>query len=82
MNLLEHPSIYKFSAVLTVFNTASLIVCICGGNTAGIVLNGIFLLFNLAATIGNFHLRHHRATMIEDRKMERRNQLIRLTIGE
>ena len=82
MNLLQHPRIYLFSAALACIGLPLTIMSVYAGNTEGAVLNGIFLVFNTTAAIGNFHLRRHRATMQEEKKMERRNQLIRSTIGE
>jgi hypothetical protein len=80
--LLQHPRIYLFSAALTVINLITFCICVYNGNATGIAWNGVFLIFNLIATIGNFRIRHHRAILREEQKMERRNQLIRLTIGE
>ena len=82
MNWLEHPRIYLFSAVLVPINVVALSVCVNSGNTQGTVLNAFFLVLNTFGFIGNLLLRRHRVKMAEDKKMERRNELIRLTIGE
>ena len=82
MNLLQHPQIYLFNAVLALIGLPLTILAFHVGNIQGGVINAWFLAFNIIAAIGNFRLRKIRATMAEDKKMERRNQLIRLTIGE
>jgi hypothetical protein len=82
VNLLRHPRIYLFNAALAALGLPLTLKCIFDGNMTGAAFNGFFLVFNATAAIGNFLFRQQRATMLEEEKMERRNQLIRLTIGE
>lgn len=80
--MIQHPRIYIFNAALAVIGLPLTIMSLYAGNYYGAVLNGWFLAFNITAAIGNYHLRKTRATMAEEKKMERRNQLILQTIGE
>lgn len=80
--MLQHPNIWKFSAILVVLNVITLAVCIHSGNTRGITFNGFFLVINAVALIGNLLLRGYRVKLQEQMKADRRQELIRLTIGE
>jgi len=68
--------------VLTLINAAMVVVCLYTENTHGASINSVFLVVNTAGLIGNFLFRKTRVKMQEDMKAERRQQLIRLTIGE
>jgi hypothetical protein len=80
--MLQHPNIWKFSAILSVINAITLTACIVNPNVVGIVINTFFLLFNLTALVGNLLIREHRVKMQEEMKVTRRQELIQFTIGE
>ena len=80
--MLNHPNVWIFSLVLTIINAMVVAACLYNGNTYGASLNGGFLFINTIGLIGNFLFRGTRVRMQEDMKAERRQHLIRLTIGE
>ena len=84
--MLSRPNIWMFSAAITAINLITLTTCVWAGNATGTWVNAFFLVFNAVSAICGFHLRHVRAILNaeakEAKRMERRNQLIRLTIGE
>lgn len=82
VNILNHPNVWIFSLVLTIINAVVVGACMYAGNIYGASLNSIFLVVNTAGLFGNFLFRKTRVKMQEDMKAERRQHLIRLTIGE
>ena len=74
MNWLQHPEIYKLSAVLVLINLAALYMCFASGNFVGMFINSLFLVINGASAIGNFLIRNKR-------RQHLRQTLIQTTIG-
>lgn len=67
---------------IVLINLIVLSLSIIDGDVRRITYNAIFLAINLAAAVGNFLYRKHREQQLVEIAQLRRQELIRLTIGE
>ena len=77
-----HRKLFVFGLVILAINVILMAVSLANGNQHEAAFNGVVVLVCLAGTYFNWRNRSRYDTMVDEMNAERRNQLIRLTIGE